>query len=216
MSPEWLMIREALRDRSDAELAHARTALSRLFGTPASEGARRQRIALIGLRGAGKSTLGRALADHLSWPFVEINRAVERLAGCGVAEIHSLYGPSAYRRYERRALEEAIARYPRAVFATPGGIVADPGTFNLLLAHCFSIWLKASPAEHMSRVVAQGDLRPMAGNDEAMADLQRILGSRAPFYAKADLVMDTGGRALTSAADALKSLVDGVLDDGAR
>jgi XRE family aerobic/anaerobic benzoate catabolism transcriptional regulator len=206
-SPEWLMLREVLRERTEAELAQARSALVNLFGAPASEAARRQRIALIGLRGAGKSTLGRRLAGAWNLPFVELNRDVEALAGCGLPEIHALYGPAAYRRYERRALDEAIRRHPRAVIATPGGIVAEPATFSLLLAHCYTVWLNASPEEHMARVVAQGDLRPMAGNDEAMSDLKRILSSRAPFYAKADAAVDTGGRPVDAAFAALLAVL---------
>jgi XRE family aerobic/anaerobic benzoate catabolism transcriptional regulator len=190
-SPEWLMIREILRGRSDEELAKARATLAGIFDAPTSEMARRQRVALIGLRGAGKSSLGRMLADHWMVPFVELGREVETLAGCGIAEIHALYGPNAYRRYERRALEEIIQRYPRAVIATPGGIVSDPATFNLLLSHCYTVWVKASPKDHMARVVAQGDTRPMLGNREAMDDLKSILESRAAFYSKADLSFDT-------------------------
>jgi XRE family aerobic/anaerobic benzoate catabolism transcriptional regulator len=190
-APEWLMIREILRGRSDEELAKARSALAGLFDTPASDLARRQRVALIGLRGAGKSSLGRMLADHWMVPFVELSRHVETIAGCSVAEIHALYGPNAYRRYEYRALEDIIQRYPRAVIATPGGIVSDPGTFNLLLSHCYTVWLKASPREHMERVLAQGDTRPMSGNREAMDDLKNILESRAAFYSKADQAFDT-------------------------
>ena len=190
-SPEWLMIREILRGRPEGELARARGALSELFDTPTSEAARRQRIALIGLRGAGKSSIGQMLADSWALPFVELNREIEALAGCGVSEIHSLYGGSAYRRYEFRALEEVIRRFPSAVIATPGGIVSDPATFNLLLSHCYTVWLKATPEEHMARVLAQGDRRPMSGNREAMEDLKNILASREEFYSKADLVFDT-------------------------
>jgi XRE family aerobic/anaerobic benzoate catabolism transcriptional regulator len=202
-SPEWLMIREILRGRSDAELAKARTALTEVFDTPTSERARRQRIALIGLRGAGKSSIGRMLADHWMLPFIELNKQIETLAGCNVAEIHALYGPTAYRRYEYRALEETIARFPQAVIATPGGIVSDPASFNLLLSHCYTVWLKAAPEEHMSRVVAQGDTRPMSGNREAMQDLKNILESRAQFYSKADLTFDTSDMTQESAFIAL-------------
>jgi XRE family aerobic/anaerobic benzoate catabolism transcriptional regulator len=190
-SPEWLMIREILRGRSEAELAQARGAISDLFETPTSESARRQRVALVGLRGAGKSTLGQMLADTWMVPFVELNRQIEALAGCSIAEIHALYGATAYRRYEYRALEDAIRRFPTAVIATPGGIVSDPATFNLLLSHCYTVWLKATPEEHMDRVLAQGDKRPMSGNREAMDDLKNILESRAQFYSKADLTYDT-------------------------
>jgi XRE family aerobic/anaerobic benzoate catabolism transcriptional regulator len=190
-SPEWLMIREILRGRSDEELAKARAVLAGTFDAPTSEVARRQRVALVGLRGAGKSSLGRMLADHWMAPFVELSRHVETVAGCSVAEIHALYGPGAYRRYEHRALEDIIQRYPRAVIATPGGIVSDPATFNLLLSHCYTVWLKASPKDHMERVLAQGDTRPMSGNREAMEDLKSILESRAAFYSKADRTFNT-------------------------
>ena len=198
-TPEWLMIREILRGRSDEELAKARATLASVFDAPTTEGARRQRVALIGLRGAGKSSLGRMLADHWMVPFVELSRHIETLAGCSVAEIHALYGQNAYRRYEHRAMEEVIQRYPRAVIATPGGIVSDPATFSLLLSHCFTVWVQASPKDHMERVVAQGDTRPMLGNREAMEDLKNILESRAAFYSKADTVFDTSNMAQESA-----------------
>ena len=207
-SPEWLMIRELLRGRSDAELAPARGALAAMFGAPASPAARRRRIALIGLRGAGKSTLGRGLAEGWKLPFVELNHSIEALAGCTLSEIHSLYGPAAYRRYEKRAMEETIQRFPRAVIATPGGIVSDPATFNLLLAHCYTVWVRATPEEHMGRVLAQGDTRPMAGhtgNAEAMNDLRRILESRAAFYSKADAVFDTSDMSPEAALTALRA-----------
>lgn len=195
-SPDWLMIRELLRGRSDEALAEARAALAALFDAPASETSRRQRIALIGLRGAGKSTLGQRLARHFSVPFIELSAQIEQLAGCGIAEIHALYGQTAYRRYEQRALEEVIRHHARAVIATPGGIVSEPATFNMLLSHCYTVWLKASPEEHMNRVLAQGDRRPMSGNREAMEDLKRILESRAQFYSKADKTLDTSDMAV--------------------
>ncbi len=213
-SPEWLMIREILRGRNDAELVQARGALASMFGAPASQAARRQRIALIGLRGAGKSTLGRALAEGWKVPFVELNRGIEALAGCTLSEIHSLYGPAAYRRYEKRAMEDTIQRFPRAVIATPGGIVSDPATFNLLLAHCYTVWVRATPEEHMGRVLAQGDTRPMAGhtgNAEAMNDLRRILESRAAFYSKADTVFDTSEMSPDAALAALREQLRDVI-----
>jgi XRE family aerobic/anaerobic benzoate catabolism transcriptional regulator len=210
-SPEWLMIREILRGRSDAELAQARGSLAAMFGAPASQAARRQRVALIGLRGAGKSTLGRMLADSWVVPFVELNRQIESVAGCSLSEIHSLYGPQAYRRYEKRALEETIQRFPRAVIATPGGIVSDPATFNLLLAHCYTVWVRATPEEHMGRVLAQGDTRPMSGNSEAMDDLRRILESRAAFYSKADEVFDTSEKTMEDAFVGLQEQLRGTI-----
>ncbi len=171
----------------------------------------RGRVALIGLRGAGKSTLGARLAADLGYPFVELSREVEKVAGCSVTEIHALYGAAAYRRYERRALEESIARYSEGVIATPGGIVSEPETLELLLAHCCTVWLKASPEEHMRRVVAQGDLRPMAASTEAMEDLRRILAGRTASYAKADLSVDTSGAALDASFASLRTQVRAAL-----
>lgn len=198
-SPEALLIRELLRGRGEEDLHCARMALAELYGQAGAPNARVSRIALVGLRGAGKSTLGRLLADALKVPFVELNTEIERVAGCSLAEIHNLLGPAAYRRYERRALEETIQLYPDAVIATPGGLVSDPATLNLLLSHCYTVWLRATPEEHMSRVVAQGDLRPMAGSAEAMEDLRRILDGRTAFYGKADLSVDTSGRTVAGA-----------------
>jgi XRE family aerobic/anaerobic benzoate catabolism transcriptional regulator len=207
-SPELVLIRQLLRGRDETTLQRARLALADLLGTGQSDPTRSGRVALIGLRGAGKSTLGRMLADDLGVPFVELNRVIERSVGCDVHEIHSLYGSSAYRRYEQRALEETIATHPKAVIATGGGLVSEASTLEMLLARCYTVWLHASPEEHMRRVIAQGDLRPMAGNLEAMDDLKRILAGREPFYAKADLAFDTGGKAL---ADAYLELRDSLL-----
>ena len=206
-SPEWLLIRELLETRSEAELRRARIALAELFGTRGDAKARSRRIALVGLRGAGKSTLGQMLADDLEFPFVELSREIEKLAGCSISEIHALYGTSAYRRYERRALDEAIALHRASVIATPGGVVSDPATFNLLLAHCFTVWLRASPEDHMQRVAAQGDLRPMAASGEAMEDLRRILAGREAFYSKADVVVDTSAQPLSKTFELLKRRV---------
>ncbi len=198
-SPEWSLLRQLLRGRDEDTLQRARHALAELLGASAPDPARSGRIALIGLRGAGKSTLGRMLADELDVPFVELDRVIERLAGCDVREIHSLYGGSAYRRYELRALEEVVAAQTRVVIATAGGVVSEPATFGLLLARCYTVWLRATPEDHMKRVVAQGDLRPMAGNDEAMNDLKRILAGREEFYAKADSTFATSGKSLADA-----------------
>ena len=206
-SPEWLLIRELLETRSEADLRRARIALAELFGTRGDPQARSRRIALIGLRGAGKSTLGQMLADDLEFPFVELSREIEKFAGCTIREIHDLYGTNAYRRYERRALEEAIQIYPEAVIATPGGIVSDAATFNLLLAHCTTVWLQAQPEDHMKRVIAQGDLRPMGASKEAMEDLKGILAGRAAFYSKADLRLDTSAAPLEATFQGLRALV---------
>jgi len=161
----------------------------------------------VGLRGAGKSTLGQMLAEDLEIPFIELSREIEKLAGCSVREIHDLYGTNAYRRYERRALEEAVQIYSEVVIATPGGIVSDPATFNELLAHCTTVWLQAAPEEHMGRVAAQGDTRPMAASKEAMEDLRRILNGRAAFYSKADLSVDTSGKTLPQSFQTLRAAV---------
>ncbi|MBQ0932262.1 helix-turn-helix transcriptional regulator [Ideonella alba] len=207
-SPEWALIRDLLRGRSEDELRRGRMALTDLYGQSGAPDARAQRIALIGLRGAGKSTLGRLLAESLDVPFVELNTEIERVGGCSLPEIHNLLGSAAYRRYERRALEETIQLYPDAVIATPGGVVSDPANFNLLLGHCVTVWLKATPEEHMARVMAQGDLRPMAGNREAMDDLKHILAERTPFYSQADLQLETGGKPLEQAFAELRRLVE--------
>ena len=191
-SPEWLMIRELLEHRSEPDLRRARQQLSELFHAPgAADRARTTRIAVIGLRGAGKSALGQRLAQDLGYAFIELSREIEKFAGCSIEEIHALYGTPAYRRYERRALEEDIQIYPEVVIATPGGLVSDAANFNLLLEHCLTIWLQADPLDHMARVRAQGDLRPMAASGEAMEDLKRSLAGRAAFSAKADLRLDT-------------------------
>lgn len=209
-SPEKMMINAMLSGRSEDELTLARKSLAELFGEAGTQAARHRRIALIGLRGAGKSTMGRLLAEAIGVPFVELTREVERVAGCSLAEIQSLLGQTAYRRYEKRALEEVIQQYPDAVIATPGGIVSEPATFKLLLSECLTVWLKASPAEHMQRVVTQGDMRPMAGNAEAMDDLKRILVSRAPMYGKAELSLDTSGKAQDENFAQLLSLLQNV------
>ena len=211
-SPEWLLIRELLHGRPEPELRRARTALADLFDTAAAPHRRTDQIALIGLRGAGKSSLGRLLAQSLDRPFVELGAEITRLAGCTPGEIQDLYGPIAYRRYEAKALKALLESQDRFVLATPGGIVSDPGSFGLLLARCFTIWLRASPREHMERVLAQGDLRPMAGNREAMADLKSILASRTPFYAKADLTFDTSGHGLSKSLEQLKAVVERLVE----
>ena len=207
-SAEWLLLRELLEGRGEADLRRVRLAAGEILGTASSgDPNKASRIALIGLRGAGKSTLGRMLADHLNVPFLELNQKIERVAGCSVREIYDLYGAGAYRRYERRALEEAVQIYSDVVIATPGGIVSDPATFNELLSHCTTVWLQAKPEEHMGRVVAQGDTRPMAANPEAMDDLRRILDGRYAFYSKADHVIDTSGKTLQQSLRQLQNVV---------
>ena len=206
-STEWLLIREMLEQRDEATLQRVRVMIGELLGTGGGNAGTSSRIALIGLRGAGKSTLGQLLAEDLGFPFVELSREIEKFAGCSVSEIQALYGINAYRRYERRALEEAVQIYPEAVIAIPGGLVSDAGTFNQLLAHCSTVWLQADPEDHMKRVLAQGDLRPMAASEEAMADLKRILAGRAAFYSKAQLRLDTSAQPLQPTFLALRKMV---------
>lgn len=210
-SPEWLLIRELLERRDDATLRRVRVAIGEMLGTGGANGegvaARSPRVALVGLRGAGKSTLGQMLASDLGFEFVELSREIEKFAGCSISEIQALYGVNAYRRYERRALEEAIQIYPEAVIAIPGGLVSDPATFNLLLAHCTTVWLQASPEDHMRRVTAQGDLRPMAASKEAMEDLKGILAGRAAFYSKAEFVVNTSSQPLQPTFQLLREVV---------
>ena len=202
-TPEWLMLRELLDGRDEPTLHRVRMAVGDLLGTGAgarlgADGQRHysKRVALVGLRGAGKSTLGALLAEDLGFPFVELSREIEKFAGCSISEIQALYGQNAYRRYERRALEEAVQIYAEAVIATPGGLVSDPATFHLLLGHCTTVWLQADPEDHMQRVRAQGDLRPMAASREAMQDLKSILAGRAAFYSKADFSLNTSAAEL--------------------
>jgi XRE family aerobic/anaerobic benzoate catabolism transcriptional regulator len=152
---------------------------------------RRKRITLLGLRGAGKSTLGQALARRLRRPLVELDKEIEREAGIGLSEVFPLYGQAGYRRIERRCLERIIDSQDEIVLTVGGGIVAEPETYSLLLLNCYTVWVKAKPEEHMSRVIAQGDLRPMAGHTAAMEDLRNILTSREPLYSKADVTLDT-------------------------
>jgi len=192
-SPEFALAVQLLQRLSAAQLTVARQELMQRFGGDRLA-QRRRRVALIGLRGAGKSTLGVRLAKELGVPFIELDREIERDAGTSLSEIFLLYGQTGYRRYERRALEKVLEQHERCVIATGGSIVSEPGTYDLLLSTCYTVWLKARPEEHMARVVAQGDIRPMAGNAQAMDDLRRILDARAALYGQADAVVNTAGR----------------------
>ena len=173
----------------------------------APERQRAKRICLIGLRGAGKSTLGRMASEALKVPFVELNREIEELAGMPVLEVMSLYGQEGYRKLEAQAIERIISLYDTLVLAVAGGIVSEPETYRNLLTHFHAIWIKASPAEHMSRVWAQGDSRPMSGNLEAMQQLKEMLASRIPLYEQALAKVDTSGKSLeTSLSDLLETI----------
>jgi XRE family aerobic/anaerobic benzoate catabolism transcriptional regulator len=204
-TPEWLLIRELLQGKSQTQLKDAHRALSGLFESNAPISA--TQIALVGLRGAGKSTLGAGLAKALGFVFVELNTVIEGLAACKVAEIHALYGANAYRRYERRALEETLDAHAKVVIATPGGLVSDTAALSVLLKRCTTVWLQATPEEHMGRVLAQGDKRPMKGNREAMDDLRRILKEREAFYAKSSMSFSTTDKSVHDSVAALQALL---------
>jgi len=173
-------------------LKEARELVLRHFGQSAE--ARKSRVALIGLRGSGKSTLGKLLANKRGLPFIELDGEIERITGASLGEIFELFGQERFRRAEREALDRVLAGHKTFVMATSGSIVTEPATLELLLSSCFTIWMRAKPSEHMSRVVAQGDLRPMGSNPRAMDDLISILQSRESLYAKADATLDTTGK----------------------
>jgi XRE family aerobic/anaerobic benzoate catabolism transcriptional regulator len=214
-SPDWAVIRDLLRKASPARIAQAKELLG---GGGASSQQRTSfaGIALIGLRGAGKSTLGKLLAKKADWNFVELNKEIEAQNGLSVAEIIALYGQEGFRRMEQAALTQLLARKELTVLATGGGIVSEPLTFDLILSSFYTIWLKAAPEEHMARVRGQGDLRPMADDRSAMAELRNILASREPLYARASAVVDTAGLTVEAAAARLIETVSPVLQNEAR
>jgi XRE family aerobic/anaerobic benzoate catabolism transcriptional regulator len=214
-APDWPVIRDLLRKATPNQIAQAKDILA---GNGAS--ALRQSafagIALIGLRGAGKSTLGKMLAKKIGWNFVELNKEIEAQNGLSVAEIIALYGQEGFRRMEQTALHQLLARKELTVLATGGGIVSEPITFDLILSSFYTIWLKAEPEEHMARVRGQGDLRPMADDRSAMSELRTILKSREPLYARASAVVDTAGLSADAAAERLIEAVAPVLREDAR
>jgi XRE family aerobic/anaerobic benzoate catabolism transcriptional regulator len=159
-----------------------------------------RRLAFVGLRGAGKSTLGRITAQNTDLPFLELNREIEKISGIPIHEVMALYGAEGYRRLELQSLKRIIESGEDLVLAVAGGIVNEPETYQYLLKNCFTIWLKARPEEHMARVRSQGDERPMAGNPDAMLQLKQLLANREPLYAKADIVIDTSGQTVDESA----------------
>lgn len=199
------LIRRFLDSLPAQRLEEVLQRLTRDFGQ--EEAVRRKRITLVGLRGAGKTTLGSALARSLRRPLIELDRQIEKEAGISLSEVFLLYGQAGYRRIERRCLERMINSQEDMVLTVGGGIVSEPETYNLLLLNCFTVWIKAAPEEHMSRVVAQGDTRPMAGHAEAMDDLRNILAAREPLYGKADAVVDTSGRTTDASFKALRKAI---------
>ena len=184
--------------------------VARAMGVPVEELVREESsphksIALIGLRGAGKSSLGAKLAELLKIPFVELDREVEKEAGAALGEVFAMYGQDAFRRFERRALERVLAQHERAVIATGGSLVTDPATYKLLLERCVCVWLKASPEEHMARVIAQGDMRPFKGRSAALDEIRKLLADRDRLYARADVTVDTSGKTLRQTLTELRN-----------
>ncbi|WP_207063231.1 helix-turn-helix transcriptional regulator [Motiliproteus sp. SC1-56] len=173
-------------------------------GEPAANGAQACRaVALIGLRGAGKSALGRLLAEKYGVPFVRLGAVIETLGGLDMQELLTLHGQKAYRKLERQAIDYVLENYERVVLEIGGSLVSERETYDYLRRRFFTVWLRALPEEHMSRVMAQGDLRPMAASQKAMDDLKLILSEREPFYSEAHAQVDTSGRALEACAEEL-------------
>jgi XRE family aerobic/anaerobic benzoate catabolism transcriptional regulator len=210
LSPEMTMLRQLLARLSPEQLREAYASLAASFSASFAGDARLSRagrIALVGLRGAGKTTLGKALAAELDVPFVELDREVERLAGTSLGAILELYGQQAYRRYELQALQELLAAQPRFVVATGGSIVSEEETYELLLRSCRTVWVRTTPEEHMNRVLAQGDLRPMASSGQAMDDLRRILAERSDLYGRAEIAVDTTGATVKESVRELVGII---------
>jgi XRE family aerobic/anaerobic benzoate catabolism transcriptional regulator len=183
-------------------LSEAREMLLQKFSAP-SDDTRRGRIALIGLRGGGKSTLGALLAERLGVPFIELDREIERRSGASLSEIFDMFGQETFRRAEREALDQVLHQHKTFVLATGGSIVTEPGTLEILLSSCFTVWVRAEPQDHMKRVMAQGDMRPMANSGRAMEDLVSILKSREPLYARAEATLITSGKSPEQNVDEL-------------
>jgi XRE family aerobic/anaerobic benzoate catabolism transcriptional regulator len=215
-TPDWPVVRDLLRKATPSQIAQAKDILSGQGNAAAQRRMSFAGIALIGLRGAGKSTLGKLLAKKIGWSFVELNKEIEAQNGLSVAEIIALYGQEGFRRMEQAALGQLLAQKEPMVLATGGGIVSEPRTFDLILSSFYTIWLKAEPEEHMARVRRQGDLRPMADDRSAMTELRTILRSREPLYARASAVVDTAGLSVDDAAARLIEAVAPVLQTDAK
>ncbi len=194
-SPELEHTVEFLRGLDPEHVARARQLLAEHF-SHRNPALRNDRVALIGLRGAGKSTIGKLLADKLGVPFFELDRLIEKATGLSLTMIFDLYGQPGFRRFERQSLDDLLQTESRFVVATGGSLVLEGTTYRALLSSCYTMWMQATPEEHMARVVAQGDMRPMAHNPEAMSDLQRILREREQLYRQADAAIDTSKRSV--------------------
>jgi len=178
-----------------------------LLSPPHVQKARAKRVCLIGLRGAGKTTLGQKVSHRLDIPFVELNTVIEELGGMAISEVMELYGQEGYRRLEAQALQHIIDTRESLILAVAGGIVAEPETYTTLLNHFHTVWVRTTPEEHMTRVRAQGDTRPMAGNPEAMEQLKRILSAREGEYARAAAQLDTSDQRPGVSTDQLITLI---------
>lgn len=198
-----LLVQRFLERLPAHRVEEAMSRLMREFGD--EEKARRKRVALIGLRGAGKSTLGARLAGAMNIPFIELDREIEKDTGMPLGEIFSLYGQAGYRAMERRLLERVLHEHEHAILSVGGGVVSEKETYDHLLSNCYTVWIKARPEEYLARVIAQGDLRLMAGRDQAMEDLRRILEAREPLYQKADMYLDTSGNSVDESFAKLKT-----------
>jgi XRE family aerobic/anaerobic benzoate catabolism transcriptional regulator len=203
-----ILLMQLLKHLSDDDIAEARRLLARHLARDAFSETNKPYVTLIGLRGAGKTTLGRRLAKHRGVPFFELDREVEREYGATIGEILQLHGQPGYRRFERESLQAVLSKNPAAVIETGGGLAADPETLPLLLERSVAVWVRASPEEHMQRVIDQGDLRPMARSREAMRELKDILKAREPFYRQAPLHLTTSGRTAEQSFEELLGLLE--------
>lgn len=200
---EKLLIQRFLERLPAHRVEDAMFRLMREFGK--EEKTRRRRVALVGIRGAGKSTLGSRLGQEMNIPFVELDGEIEKDTGMPLGEIFSLYGQTGYRAIEKRLLDRVLQEHEHAILSVGGGVVSEKETYDYLLSNCYTVWIKARPEEYMARVIAQGDLRVMGGSDQAMEDLRRILEAREPLYRKADLYLDTSGHSADESLAELKA-----------